>query len=128
MATEHQNNPNQEVFLKQQEALLERAKNGDRQALAELRIGNKEAVIQPDQEISEGQSNTSEASGQQSPVISQELTPTDSGSSSAMKAETDEMTKEVLERTLNGLDINNPDAVMKALIEMGKKKAEQNLN
>jgi hypothetical protein len=123
----HNNSTNEAAFLKNHEALLARAKEGDEEALAELKRGA---------EISHGRSFEqtpadleSAKKPDQGRIISEQLKPDTGGTSAAMKAETGEMTQEMLTQMISGnLDVTDPDAVTRAMIEMAKRKAEQNKN
>jgi hypothetical protein len=122
-------NPDQQNFLKEHEALLERAKKGDVQALAELKkgTGSMEVVDKPKND-SEPVTQPVEELKSDKPFISSELKPDHKGLTPIVKEEEDTFTKEVLAETLNGLDINDPDAVTKTLMKMAKRKAERDTN
>ncbi len=64
-----------------------------------------------------------------SSVISPEFRPDAQGLSPAMVVETGAMTKDMLSRLINGeVNVADPDALTRAMIEMAKNKVEKNKN
>jgi len=125
----HRNNSTTEAaFLENHEALLARAKEGDVDALAELKRGAEATHGRP---VEQPQANLELAKkiNQENPIISEELRPDVGGASTAVGAETGGMTQEMLTQMISGdLDVTDPDAVTRAMIEMAKRKAEQDKN
>ncbi len=124
MAQEQQTIPTEAAFLKKQEELLELAKNGDKAALAELKHTNSPETSSSFQE----KKQTAEAMGKlpaEHQVIAPELKPSSDGVSPAVNLEANEMSGEMLTKMMSGdLDLTDPDAITRAMIEMAKKRSE----
>lgn len=113
------------AFLIDQQQLLDRAKKGDQEALKKLQKGSKEKFTGSVEQENPFSSVSTAELIPESQVISADLKPPINGSSSPIKAETQAMTQEMLTQMISGdLDVTDPDAVTRAMMQMEEKKAE----